>query len=84
MAPNADTFPQIVMETSVAAASERQGRITDIDGGGLLGKKKCEGYFRGRPYWDGQVGKEDRRTTIPVSSVGWLVGGEQPTPVLPG
>ena len=41
----ATTLAEIVQETLGAAASERQGRISDGEDGGSLEQKKREGYF---------------------------------------
>ena len=41
----ADTLEKVIAEMLVARSSERQGRVSDRDGGASMEKKKQEGYF---------------------------------------
>jgi sulfate adenylyltransferase subunit 2 len=41
----AATLEDVIAETLVAASSERQGRMIDVDEAGSMEKKKREGYF---------------------------------------
>jgi sulfate adenylyltransferase subunit 2 len=41
----AATLEDVIAETLVAASSERQGRLIDVDEAGSMEKKKREGYF---------------------------------------